>query len=112
MVAYVADCLAWCKPVELLSSSIPELDSPIELPRKHRLMGQHEQIGQTCVLPGLKRILIATLCVWICGLQHDSTRYGLFGFAPFRCLANDAEIFGFGAEGRSLKTLGSKATLQ
>lgn len=36
--------------------------------------------------------------------------YRLADFAPFRCLANDTEVFGFAAEGRSLKTLRSKAT--
>src|SRR6478672_865334 len=46
-VAAVPDCLVRWKPVELLRSSIPKLYRSIEFPRKHRLMGQHEQIGQT-----------------------------------------------------------------
>ena len=46
-VAAVADCFIGCKPVKSFSSSIPELDRPMQLPRKHRLIGQHEQIGQT-----------------------------------------------------------------
>ena len=36
-----------CKPVKPLGSGVPELDRPIETPREHRLIGQHEQISQT-----------------------------------------------------------------
>jgi hypothetical protein len=45
-VAAMPDRLVRRKPVESFSPNIPELDRPMQLPHKHRLIGQREQIGQ------------------------------------------------------------------
>jgi hypothetical protein len=44
-VAAVSDRFVRCKPVQPFSPGIPEFDRPIELPRKHRLVGQLKQVG-------------------------------------------------------------------
>jgi hypothetical protein len=45
-MAAAANRFARGKPVKSLSPGIPELDRSVELPRKHRFMGQFNQIAQ------------------------------------------------------------------
>ena len=58
-MAALPDGLFGCISVKPFGSHVPEFDHPIQTPGKHRLVGQHEQIGQA--FGGLEGHLASTL---------------------------------------------------